>query len=64
VEWTNFIKDRDLSRAFVNSVMKLQVLVDAENLQTRTLVHVVNWLAINIINQLSFINNNNNNNNN
>ena len=39
---------------FVNSVMKLQALVDAENLQTRTMVHVVNWLAINNTNKLLF----------
>ena len=64
MEWTNFIKDSDMSGAFVNSVMKLQVLVDPENLQTRILVHVANWLAINNINKLSFLNNNNNNNNN
>jgi hypothetical protein len=51
-----------MSGAFVSSVMKLHVLVDAENLQSRTLVHVVSWLAINI-NKLSFLNNNNNNNN-
>jgi len=54
VEWTGFIKDRDMSEGFVNSVMKLQVIEKAETLQTRTLIHVVNWLAINNINKLLF----------
>ena len=61
MDWTDWIKSRDMSGAFVNSVMKLQVLLDAENIQTRILVHVVNWLAIDNVNKLSFLNNNNNN---
>ena len=63
MEWASFIKDRDISGAFVNSMIKLQVLVDAENLQTGNVVHFVNWLTINT-SKFSFLNNNNNNNNN